>query len=421
MLDHCGGREVRAGFVVTRPGPVTPLRYKFRLDPTPGQRIALSRAFGCARVVFNDGLKLREEARRAGRPYVSNGDVQKAVITGAKKTPERAWLAEVSSVVLVQAVNDLHAAYRNFFESLAGKRRGRRVGAPRFRSRKNNRQTIRLTVNGFRLRADGALNIAKVGDIPVRWSRALPSSPTSVTVTLDPAGRYWASFVVGVARAPLPPIDREIGLDLGLTSFVATSDGELVDAPQHYRRAGRKLAIAQRALCRKKKGSANRKKAVRRVARIHAQVADTRSDWLHKLSTRLIRDNQAVYVEDLNVAGLGRTRLAKSIHDAGWSRFVGMLEYKAALYGRTFGRVDRWAPTSQICSDCGHRDGPKPLAVREWTCGMCGAVHDRDANAARNVLALGRRDSQNACGGGVRPLLVGAVASEAGTLRGVVA
>lgn len=397
------------------------LRYRYRLDPSPGQRIALSRAFGCARVVFNDGLRLREEARKAGRPYVSNGDVQKAVITAAKGTLDRAWLAEVSSVVLIQAVNDLHRAYRNFFDSLSGKRRGKKLGAPRFRSRKNNRQSIRLTTNGFRIRPGGVLNIAKVGDVPVEWSRELPSAPSSVTITLDPTGRYWATFVVEVTKDALPANGREIGIDLGLTSFIATSDGELVDAPQHYRKAARKLARAQKALARKRRGSANRTKVVRRVARIHAKVADTRSDWLHKLSTRLIRDNQAVYVEDLNVAGLGRTRLAKSVHDAGWSTFVTMLGYKAALYGREFGKVDRWAPTSQMCSACGVKDGKKPLDIREWTCGACGAVHDRDVNAALNVLALGRRDSLNACGADVRPPLAVADGVEAGTRRGAAA
>lgn len=394
------------------------LRYRYRIEPTPGQRIALSKAFGCARVVFNDGLRLREDARRAGLPYVLNGDVQKAVITEAKKTPERAWLSEVSSVVLIQAVNDLHRAYRNFLDSLAGKRKGKRVGPPRFRSRKNNRQSIRLTSNGFRIRPDGVLNIAKVGDVAVTWSRALPAAPSSVTIVVDPSGRYWATFVVEVTTDALPENGREVGIDLGLTSFIATSDGELVDAPQHYRRVARRLARAQRALARKKRGSANRKKALRKVARIHAKVADTRSDWLHKLSTRLIRDNQAVYVENLNVAGLARTNLAKSVHDAGWATFVDMLAYKAALYGREFSKVDRYAPTSQICSGCGHRDGPKPLKVREWTCSACGVTHDRDINAALNVLALGRRDKQNACGAPVRLGAIPARSDEAGTRPG---
>lgn len=391
------------------------LRYRYRLDPTPHQRIALAKAFGCARVVFNDGLRLREQARLAGAGFVSDADVQKAAITEAKKTDERAWLTEVSSVVLVQAVIDLHRAYRNFFDSLSGKRRGRGVGAPRWRS-KRGRQSIRLTRNGFSLRPDGRLYVAKVGDIPVNWSRALPSDPSSVTVTLDAAGRYWASFVVEVRRRPLPVVDQEVGVDLGLSHFLTPSRGDKVDNPRWLRSAQRRLSRAQRALSRKKKGSSNRKKAARKTAMLHARVADTRRDWLHKLSTTLIRDNQAVYVEDLCVAGLARTRLARSVHDAGWSMFVGMLDYKAQLYGRTFAKIDRWYPSTRTCSVCGRLGDKLSLAVRTWTC-SCGATHDRDINAARNILAAGRAERLNACGGDVRPLLLVAAAGETGTHR----
>ena len=190
-----------------------------------------------------------------------------------------------------------------------------------------------------------------------------------------------------------------MGIDLGLTHFAVLSDGRKVANPRFLRRAERKLRTAQQALSRKATGSSNRAKARIKVARVHARVADTRRDWLHKESTRIIRETQAVYVEDLCVAGLGRTRLAKSVHDAGWSAFVHMLEYKAGRYGRGFGKVGRFEPTSQVCSACGVKDGPKPLAIRIWTCAACGVIHDRDMNAARNVLALGRRESLNACGG----------------------
>ncbi|TDB99829.1 transposase [Micromonospora fluostatini] len=391
------------------------VRYRYRLNPTLGQRAALAKAFGCARVVFNDGLRLRERARLAGGGYVSNGDVQKTVVTEAKKTPEREWLGEVSSVVLVQAVNDLHRAYRNFFDSLTGRRKGRRVGAPRFRSKRGT-QSIRLTRNGFTLRGSGRLYVAKVGDIPVVWSRDLPSQPSSATVMLDAAGRYWVSFVVEVPEAPLPDNGREVGVDLGLTHFAITSDGVKVDNPRWLRIKARHLARAQRALCRKKKGSANRRKAARKTAKLHARVADTRRDWLHKLSTTLIRDNQAVYVEDLAVSGMARTRLAKSVHDAGWSTFVRMLEYKAVLNGRTFGKIDRWHPSTRTCSTCGLLGDKVSLAVRSWTC-QCGAAHDRDVNAAKNILTAGRAERLNACGGDVRPLRAVAVAGEAGTHR----
>ncbi|MER6593196.1 transposase [Micromonospora purpureochromogenes] len=390
------------------------LRYNYRVYPTSGQREALGRAFGCARVVFNDALRARQEAWELGLPYICDGDLSKQVITEAKATPQRAWLGEVSAVVLQQALADLNVAYRNFFASLSGKRKGRKVAAPRFRSRKDNRQAIRFTANArFRVLDNGRLRLPKIGDLAVRWSRALPAAPSSVTVVMDAAGRYFASFVVQAADEPLPPADAEVGIDLGLTHFTVLSDGTKVAAPRFLRKAARKLRRLQQALSRKQRGSNNRKKAVVTVAKAHARVADTRRDWQHKLSTEIIRDNQAVYVEDLCVTGLARTRLAKSVHDAGWSQFVAMLEYKAARYGRTFAKIHRFAPTSQRCSVCGRLDGPKPLNVRSWTC-PCGAVHDRDVNAATNVLAAGRAESLNACGAQVRPAPVPAPRREAG-------
>ncbi len=394
------------------------LRYNYRLYPAPGQRQALARAFGCARVVFNDALAARQDARAAGRPYLTDGELS-ARLTAAKATGERAWLGEVSAVVLQQALADLTAAYRNFFASAAGTRNGPRAGPPRFRSRKDRRQAIRFTRNArFAVTPGGKLRLPKIGDIAVRWSRDLPSQPSSVTVIQDAAGRYFASFVIQAAGDPLPESGVETGIDLGLTYFAVLSDGRKVTSPRFLRRAERRLRKAQRNLSRKATGSSNRGKARVRVARVHARVADARRDWLHKESTRIIRDSQAVYVEDLCVAGLGRTWLAKSVHDAGWSAFVHMLEYKAARSGRTFARTGRFEPTSQVCSACGTKDGPKPLSVRTWTCPACGRVHDRDLNAARNILALGRRERLNACGGGVRPGLAPAAASETGTLPG---
>lgn len=383
------------------------LRYNYRLDPTPGQRIALAQAFGCARTVFNDGLRLRKEAHASGLPYIKDGDLQKQVITTAKQTPERAWLGDVSSVVLVQALRDLHTAYRNFFASATGKRKGPKVAPPRFRSRKDNRQAVRFSSAArFKVLPNGKLRLPKVGEVAVRWSRELPSEPSSATVIKDASGRYFVSFVVQTDPSEvLPETTPEVGIDLGLTRFAVLSDGRKITAPRFFRRAERKLKKAQQSLSRKTKGSNNRKKAVVKVARAHARTADARRDFHHKLSTTVIRENQAVYVEDLAVNGLGRTRLAKSVHDAGWSTFVGMLEYKAARFGRTFARVDRFFPSSQLCSACGFKDGPKPLNVRAWTCANCETAHDRDINAALNIktegrkVAAGRAETVNACGG----------------------
>ncbi|MGW5697282.1 RNA-guided endonuclease InsQ/TnpB family protein [Streptomyces asiaticus] len=390
------------------------LRYSFRLYPSAGQRTALARAFGCARVVYNDALRARETARSEGMPFPETGDLSKRLITEAKQTPGRAWLGEVSAVVLQQSLRDLDTAYRNFFDGLRGKRP--RMGAPRYKSRKDTRQAVRFTANArWSIATGGKLRLPKIGDLKVKWSRTLPSTPSTVTVVKDSAGRYFASFVVETGPDEvLPETTPELGIDLGLGHFAVLSDGRKVDSPRFLRRAEKRLKKAQRALSRTEKGSRNRDKARVRVARAHARVADARREFHHRLSTRLIRENQAVAVEDLAVKGLARTRLAKSVHDAGWSAFVSMLEYKATRYGRTFIRIGRFEPTSQVCSRCGMKDGPKPLHVRVWTCGACGAVLDRDINAAVNV-AKAAGLAVTACGAQVRPGLVPAPRSEAGT------
>ncbi|QNP73281.1 IS200/IS605 family element transposase accessory protein TnpB [Streptomyces roseirectus] len=400
------------------------LRYNYRTYPDASQRRALARAFGCARVVWNDCLRDRKEAHAAGMPYVTSAELSRVRITQAKRTEERAWLAEVSAVVLQQSLRDLDTAYKNFFDSLKGKRQGRKAGPPRYKSKKDSRQSVRLNTNAFSVKDNGTVYVAKVGDLKVKWSRRLPAAPTSLTVIRDGCGRYFLSFVVDTEPDILPETEAECGIDLGLSAFAVLSDGTKVASPRFLRRAEKKLRRLQRELSRKVKGSRNRAKARARVARQHARVADRRRDFHHKASTQIIRDNQAVYVEDLAVYGLARTRLAKSVHDAGWSAFTGMLEYKAARHGRTFAKVDRAFPSSQICSACGFRDGLKPLHVREWTCGACGTVHDRDHNAGRNVLfegrrivAAGRAETPNACGAPVRRAPVPAQRGEAGSPR----
>ncbi|WP_329578922.1 RNA-guided endonuclease InsQ/TnpB family protein [Streptomyces sp. NBC_01361] len=395
------------------------LRYSFRLYPEPGQERALARAFGCARVVFNDAVRARRDAHESGSPYPSAALLSKVLVTGAKKRPERSWLGQVSAVVLQQSLKDVESAYRNFFASLKGERKGPKVAAPRFKSRKDARQSIRFTANArWSLTPGGRLNLPKIGPVKVTWSRTLPTTPSSVTVIKDSAGRYFASFVIETDphtdAAAMPDTERSIGIDLGLASFAVLSDGTKISSPRFLRRAEKKLKKAQRELSRKQKGSKNRAKARLKVARAHAKVADARHEFHHQLSTQLICENQAIAVEDLAVNGLARTRLAKSVHDAGWSSFVNMLQYKAALYGRTFVKIDRFEPTSQTCSTCGHRDGPKPLNVREWTCSACDTVHDRDINAASNVkTAAGLAVS--ACRAPVRPGLVPARRAETGS------
>jgi putative transposase len=332
---------------------------------------------------------------------------------------ERSWLGEVSAVVLQQSLRDAETAYRNFFASLKGDRKGPKMGSPHFKSRKDKRQSIRFTANArWSITDSGRLNLPKIGPVKVKWSRTLPATPSSVTVIKDAAGRFFASFVIDTDRAAdqarMPDTDRTIGIDLGLTHFAVLSDGTKIDSSRFLRRAEKKLKKAQRELSRKRKGSMNREKARLKVARAHAKATDARREFHHRLSTRLICENQGIAVEDLSVAGLARTKLAKSVHDAGWSSFLSMLQYKAERYGRTLVKIGRFEPTSQACSTCGVKDGPKPLDVREWTCAACGTVHDRDHNAAINVkTAAGLAVS--ACGAPVRPGAIPAQREETGS------
>jgi putative transposase len=383
------------------------MRYRYRIEPTPAQQRMLARVFGCARVVFNDALRVREEAYRAGMK-LSDSDIQRRVITAAKATTERAWLCEVPSVALVQSVNDSRRAWRNFFDSTTGKRKGPRVGQPRMKSRKNHRQSFRLTRNGFSVRPSGRLFLAKVGQVQVRWSRQLPAEPSSVTIIREPDGHFYASFVVDVPASPLLPVEREAGVDVGLARLatIAATDGARVDVtnPKHLGRKLRKLARLERKKSRRQKGSANRDKSRRKVAVAHNEVARARRDYHHKQALALVRENQVIYVEDLNIVGMVRNRrLARAISDAGWGQFVRIVGEKADRYGRTVHQVSRWLASSKTCSQCGHRLDELPLHIRQWTCPACRFTHDRDHNAAKVILAAGRAERLNACGAPVRP------------------
>ncbi|MEU6259776.1 RNA-guided endonuclease TnpB family protein [Streptomyces sp. NPDC047043] len=397
------------------------LRYNVRVYPSASQRGILARAFGCARVVWNDALRLRRDAYAQGLLRPTAAELSKQVITEAKKTPERAWLGEVSAVVLQQSLRDLETAYNNFFASRNGTRKGPKTGPPKAK-KKTARQSIRFTANArWSITKSGRLRLPKIGDLEVRWSRELPGPPSSLTIIKDPAGRYFASFVVEVEDKPLPELDVEetdTGIDLGLACY-AVLRGRKIASPRFFRREERKLRRAQRAVSRKQKGSNNRRKAKQTVAKIHARIADRRRDFIEQETTRIVRESQAVYVEDLNVKGMATRggRLGKSVHDQSLGRFVRTLEAKCARYGRTFVRIDRWFPSTQLCSHpgCGCLTGPKgreQLYVRVWTCKECGTRHDRDENAEANLRAAGRKrvaemrheaERQNACGEHVRP------------------
>jgi putative transposase len=396
------------------------MRYRYRIEPTPPQQQMLARVFGCVRVVFNDALRVRGEAYRAGIK-LSDSEIQRRVITAAKATEQRAWLCEVPSVALVQSVNDSHRAWRNFFDSAAGKRKGRKVSRPRMKSRKDHRRSFRLTRNGFSVRPSGRLFVAKVGEVRVRWSRELPSAPSSVTIVREPDGHYYASFVVDLPASALPLVQRESGVDLGLTRLatIAATDGTRTDLnnPKHLSRKQRKLARLEREKSRRQKGSSNRDKTRRKVAVVHNEVARARRDYHHKQALALVRENQVIHVEDLNIVGMvANRRLARAISDAGWGQFVRIVGEKADRYGRTVHRVSRWLASSKTCSACGRRVDELPLQIRQWACPACRVVHDRDHNAAKVILAAGRAERRNACGAQVSPLITGeARGDEAGS------
>ncbi|MFF1962373.1 RNA-guided endonuclease InsQ/TnpB family protein [Streptomyces sp. NPDC058232] len=370
--------------------------FKYRFYPTDVQAAELSRTFGCVRKVYNLALAARTQAWT--RQERVNYNQTSALLTAWKKTEELAFLNDVSSVPLQQTLRHLQSAFANFFS--------KRAKYPRFKSRKKSRKSAEYTTSGFRFR-DGRLTLAKMAEpLDIVWSRPLPTGakPSTVTVSQDSAGRWFVSMLCDdLTVKPLSATDAAVGVDVGLNHLLTLSTGEKIANPRHERRDRARLAKAQRALARKAKGDgANRRKARLKVAKIHARIADRRRDGLHKLTTRLVRENQTIVIEDLTVRNMVRNRsLARAISDAAWAELRSLLEYKAQWYGREVIAVDRFFPSSKLCSVCGTLQGKMPLNVRTWTCAACGTTHDRDVNAARNLLAAGRAVS--ACGAGVRP------------------
>jgi putative transposase len=356
------------------------------LLPDPGQADLLNRTFGCVRLVWNRALA--ERTRRYKDEGAPTSYVDTAHwLTEWKRDPGLAFLREVSNVPLQQALRHQQNAFAAFF--------AKRARYPQFKSRRRSRASATFTSgNSFRLR-DGRLYLAKMTEpLDIRWSRPLPADaePSAVTVSRDPAGRWFVSLLVEETLRQYPQTGTAVGIDAGLTALLTLSTGEKIANPRHERRDRRRLAKAQRALARKQKGSANRDKARRKAARVHARIADRRTDFLHKVTTRLVRENQALAVEDLTVRNMMQNHsLARAISDASWSEFRRMLEYKAGWHGRELLLAGRWFPSSKLCSapGCGHVAGKMPLNVRTWICPQCGTVHDRDVNAAKNILAAG--------------------------------
>lgn len=363
-------------------------RYSYRVYPQRRQQTNASKQFGCNRVVWNDALKW-VESHGYEYKWPSNAELQMLCITLAKQYKQREWLSEVSVVPLQQSLNDLGVAFKNFFESLSGKRKGSRVGFPSLKKRSNT-QSARYTQRAFSLKG-GKLFLAKIGNLKVKWGkRPLPSYPSSVTLTKNNVGQYHVSFVVDVPQVKVDPVRPSLGVDLGIKTFAFCSDGEKFEAPD-YKKLNRKIARLQRRLSRQKRGSNRREVTRLKIAKLKLKIKNIRKDFLHKLSSKLVRENQTVCLEDLNVKGmLKNRRLSRAISEQGWSMFRQMCEAKSKKFAnRDFVVISRWEPTSQVCSSCGFKWGKLDLSVRSVQCLGCGEIHDRDENAAKNIELVG--------------------------------
>ncbi len=369
--------------------------YKFRFYPTPEQENLLRRTLGCVRLVYNKALAARTTAWYEHKERVSYKQTS-AMLTSWKKQEDLDFLTEVSSVPLQQGLRHLQTAFTNFFSGVAK--------YPNFKKKRNS-GSAEFTKSAFK-RRNGQVYLAKCAEpLPIRWSRQLPQNcvPSTITVKLDPSGRWSVSLRVNDIRdLKLKPTKKQVGIDLGITSLLTTSDGEKVANPKNLQKLHKKLRLAQKSLSRRAKGSNNYQKARLKVARIHAKIKDSRLDYTHKLTTQLIRENQTIVVEDLAVTNMVKNhKLARAISDANWGEIVRQLEYKADWYGRELIKIDRYFPSSKGCSDCGHVVEKLPLNIREWDCPECGSHHDRDVNASINILAAGQAVS--VCGATVRP------------------
>ncbi|MGV0029276.1 RNA-guided endonuclease InsQ/TnpB family protein [Phormidesmis priestleyi] len=368
--------------------------YSILIYPTPEQETLLRRTMGCTRLVYNRALALRTDAWYNDQKRVGYRETS-ASLTEWKKDESLSFLNEVSCVPLQQGLRHLQTAFSNFF---AG-----RAQYPTFKKKRNG-GSAEFTKSALKWH-DGQLFLAKcLEPLHIRWSQTLPEGiePSTVTVKLSPSGRWTVSLLTDVEIEPLPESPNQVGVDLGITSLIALSTGEKVANPKGFKAKRAKLRKVQKALSRKQKGSNNRYKARLKVAKVHAEISDARKDFLHKLTTRLVRENQTIAVEDLAVKNMVKNRkLSLAIRDASWGELVRQLEYKCDWYGRTLVKIDRWFPSSKRCGNCGHIVDRLPLNIREWDCPKCGTRHDRDVNAANNILAAGL--AVKVCGANVRP------------------
>src|SRR6266545_2370438 len=382
--------------------------YRFRIDPTAKQEAALARYAGARRFIFNWALQRRKETYEQTGKSISWSELS-VELTGLKSKPGFEWLKESDSQLLQQAIADCKKAFDNFFQ--------KRAGFPKFKKKHNAHQSFRIPQR-VKLE-DGRVYAPKIGWVAVRQSQAVDLPLKSATFKREATGKWHVSLVVefDLPDQPKPAIETEtaVGIDVGFDRFATDSDGGVIGNPRFFRKAECKIKRASRRLSRCKKGGANRAKARRALAREYEKIANKRADFAHKFSASVVKENSTIACETLNLKGMSKTKLAKSVQDAAHRETFRQIEYKARWRNRNFVFVGRWFPSSQLCSDCGHRHQELSLSDRFWTCSNCGARHDRDRNAAKNIrneginilLAAGHAESQNACGASVRPATAG--------------